>query len=144
MKRLPGSYVKWINTLANVDLRVLNFLNLVRERKWIYGNTQPAYVSYLKPYAEELGYPKAWADPLVLPPKGGSSADIIWKRLGVDSRPGVGGLPCELVHKEVGSSLGLSHSCLANAVLRGGKGFVEALAIYIPVGCGRQTFTDVT
>lgn len=144
MKRLPGSYVKWIHTLANVDLRVLNFLNLIRERKWLYGNPQPAYINYLQSYVEELGYPKSWGDPLTLPANGGPSASAIWKKLGVNSRPGVGGIPCELVHAEVGSSLGLSHSCLANAALRGGKAFLEALAIYIPVRLRSSTFATPT
>lgn len=99
----------------------------------MYRNSNPAYVDYLKPYAKDLGRPTSWADPLILPAYGGPLADTVWRTLNVASRPGVGGLPCELVHAEVGSSLGLSHSCLANTGLRGAKAFVEAIAIYIPV-----------
>lgn len=99
----------------------------------MYRNCNPAYVDHLKSYATDLGHPALWADPTVLPAYGGASADTVWKTLSVTSRPGVGGLPCELVHAEVGTSLGLSHSCLANTGLRGMKAFVEAIAIYIPV-----------
>jgi hypothetical protein len=131
--RLPRSYVKWINTLANIDPRLLRTLNLLREGKWTYGSCNAAYVDFLKPYASDLRLPASWADPTVLPKRGGAYANEIWHMLGVTSRPGVGGMPCELVHGKVGKSLGLSHSCLANAGLRGIKAFVEAIAIYIPV-----------
>ncbi|KAF9453821.1 hypothetical protein P691DRAFT_755182 [Macrolepiota fuliginosa MF-IS2] len=131
-QKLPRSYVKWINTLANVDPRLIKTLNYLRERKWAYRMCNPDYINYLKPYAMDLGRPASWADPNVLPAYGGTSADTLWKTLGVTSRPSVGGLPCELVHGEVGSSLGLSHSCLANTSLRGMKAFMEAIAIYIP------------
>ncbi|KXN90028.1 hypothetical protein AN958_05033 [Leucoagaricus sp. SymC.cos] len=130
--RLPRSYVKWINTLANVDARLLKALNLLREGKWTYGDCNPAYTNLLKPYASDLGRPVSWADPTVLPARGGSSVNEVWNGLGVKSRPGVGGLPCEVVHGHVGRSLGLSNSCLANTGLRGVKAFMEAIAIYIP------------
>lgn len=131
-QRLPRSYVKWINALANVDPRLLKTLNLLRVGKWSYGNCNPAYVDFLKPYASDLGHPASWADPTVLPPRGGTFANDIWNTLGVASRCGVGGLPCELVHGDVGKSLRLSHSCVANTGLRGIKAFIEAIAIYIP------------
>jgi len=131
--RLPRSYVKWINTLANIDPLLLKTLNLLREGKWLYGNCDPAHVDFLKAYASSLRHPTSWVDPTVLPPRGGSAADDVWKVLGVTSRPGVGGIPCEFVHGDVGRHLGLSHSCVANASLRGIKAFIEAIAIYIPV-----------
>ncbi|KAJ3575627.1 hypothetical protein NP233_g962 [Leucocoprinus birnbaumii] len=131
-QRLPRSYVKWINTLANLDPRLLKTLNLLREGKWFYGNCTTEHVNFLKPYASDLGHPTSWADPTILPSRGGASANDVWKTLGVTSRPGVGGLPCELVHANVGRSLGLSHSCVANSGLRGLGAFVEAIAIYIP------------
>ncbi|KAJ7293582.1 hypothetical protein C8J57DRAFT_1269402, partial [Mycena rebaudengoi] len=34
-------------------------------------------------------------------------ADRVWKQLGLTTRPGVGGLPCQIVHGTVGTSLGL-------------------------------------
>jgi len=145
--RLPRSYVKWINTLANIDPLLLKTLNLLREEKWLYGNCNPAYVDFLKPYASTLRRPTSWVDPTILPPRGGPSADSVWKTLGVTSRPGVGGMPCELVHGEVGRFLGLSHSCIANASLRGIKAFIEAIAIYIPVRppqCNKVTLVKLT
>lgn len=111
----------------------------------MYTTCQPDYRNYLKSYATDLGYPTSWADPTILPTYGGTIAQAAWEKLGVTSRPNVGGLPCELVHGGVGASLGLQHSCLANTGLRGAKAWMEAIAIYLPVRvahkCPNHNFT---
>lgn len=88
----------------------------------------------LQESAKDIGLPAAWGDPSAIPAYGGALATAAWKKLGLKTRQGVGGIPCELLHREVGSSLGLTSSCTANASLRMFKGFTEALAIYLPVG----------
>ncbi|KAH8120331.1 hypothetical protein DFH11DRAFT_54684 [Phellopilus nigrolimitatus] len=133
-RRLPRSYVKWIRTMANVDDRLLEALRRIRAGTWSYG--APASHTLLAPMAEGLGYASAWADPLQLPPIGGRQADKTWELLGVKGRAGVGGLPCEIVHGNVGSWLvpgGVGGNCFANVLARGAMGFFEALAIYAPV-----------
>ena len=130
--RLPRSYVKWIATLANLDERILHTLRLLRDGHWSYINGSPSYSHVLRTFSKELGYKSSWGDPAVLPAYGGAIADVAWGSLGVKNRPGIGGLPCELVHGGVGSNLGLESSCSANASLRGLKAFLEAIAIYLP------------
>lgn len=131
--RLPRSYVKWIATLANLDGRILQVLNLVKEGHWSYIRGSPLHSEVLSNFAKEMGYNTLWGDPSALPAYGGATANAAWKALGVNNRSGVGGLPCELVHGNVGSTLGLQGSCTANASLRAGKAFLEAIAIYLPV-----------
>jgi hypothetical protein len=130
--RLPRSYVKWIATLASLDGRILDALRLIRDRRWSYANGSPSYSHILRKLSRELGYNSSWGDPAALPAYGGAMADAAWRSLGVKNRPGVGGLPCELVHGGVGSNLGLEGSCTANALLRGLKAFLEAIVIYLP------------
>ncbi|KAF7339468.1 hypothetical protein MSAN_02161100 [Mycena sanguinolenta] len=132
-QRLPKSYVKWINTLAGVDPRLLEALRLIRTKQWSYRSGSPSHLGLLRTYALDLGHPATWGDPTSLPAFGGSEANQVWKQLGMTGRRGVGGLPCQMVHGEVGSSLGLEQSCTANAGLRGIKAFLEAVAIYLPV-----------
>jgi len=83
--------------------------------------------------ARDLGLPPSWGNPSAIPAYGGTKATDTWRKLGLHTRPGVGGIPCELLHAEVGSSLGLTSSCTANAALRFLTGFKQALAIYLPV-----------
>ncbi|KAJ7225508.1 hypothetical protein GGX14DRAFT_639276 [Mycena pura] len=132
-QRLPVSYVKWINTLAGLDSRLLETLRAIRTRQWSYRTGLSSPPDLLKAYARDLGYPAAWGDPAILPAYGGSDADEVWKQLGLTTRSGVGGVPCQVVHGRVGSNFGLEHSCTANATLRGIKAFLEAIAIYLPV-----------
>ncbi|KAF9056165.1 hypothetical protein BJ165DRAFT_1522108 [Panaeolus papilionaceus] len=131
--RLPRSYVKWINTLANLDGRIIDILQAIRAGNWSYITGSTARGHLLQDSAQSLGYPRSWGDPSVLPAYGGKVADEVWKKIGVSSRPGLGGIPCEVLHAEVGSSLGLQTSCTANAGLRALKGFTDALTIYLPV-----------
>ncbi|KAL1737752.1 hypothetical protein HDZ31DRAFT_17604, partial [Schizophyllum fasciatum] len=125
--RLPGAYVHWISKLANVDQRLLRALQLLATGQWSYrhGTKQDILTSY----ARDLGYPAAWGDPDLLPAYGGPAADRIWKKLGVKNRAGIGGLPCELVHGNVGAG----DSCHANAGIRLAQAFSAAAAMYIPV-----------
>ncbi|KAJ6610906.1 hypothetical protein B0H10DRAFT_1810845 [Mycena sp. CBHHK59/15] len=132
-QRLPKSYVKWINTLAGLDSRLLETLRAIRAGTWSYVAGSPSLSHLLTTYAGDLGHPAAWGDPAVLPAYGGPKADKVWRHLGVNARRGVGGLPCEMVHGDVGSSLGLGHSCATNSGLRGLKVLLEAIAIYLPV-----------
>ncbi|KAJ7487604.1 hypothetical protein B0H11DRAFT_2014065 [Mycena galericulata] len=106
---------------------------LPKSYQWSYRTGSPAHSHILTTYARDLGHPAAWGDPSILPAYGGSRADKVWKEFGLTTRRGVGGLPCQLVHGQVGSSLGLEHSCTANAGLRGTKALLEAIAIYLPV-----------
>ncbi|KAF8846379.1 hypothetical protein BDN67DRAFT_940190 [Paxillus ammoniavirescens] len=132
-QRLSSSYVKWINSLARADRRLLEVLRAVQEGTWsyIYGSTIKRDI--VCTLAEELGHPPSWGDPVVLPAYGGRIADAAWKKLGVHGRNGVGGLPCNLVHGGVNAKLGLDDSCVANAAERAAYAFVKALVIYLPV-----------
>ncbi|KAF8898735.1 hypothetical protein BD779DRAFT_1431020 [Infundibulicybe gibba] len=130
-QRLPRSYVTWIGTLANLDQRVIRALQLIRENRWSYISGSAADSELLSKYATELGHPASWGDPRILPSHG-SASNPIWKSLGVSNRGSIGGLPCEIVHGQVGESLGLVGSCTANSGLRGLKAFMEAVAIYLP------------
>ncbi|KAG5335659.1 hypothetical protein C0989_000841 [Termitomyces sp. Mn162] len=132
-ERLPKSYVKWIATLANLDGRVIQTLQLLREGNWSYIKGSPANSAVLAGLSRELGYNTSWGDPTMLPAYGGIVADAAWKTLGVKNRRGVGGIPCEIVHGSIGSSLGLEGSCMANSLIRGVMAFLEAIAIYLPV-----------
>ncbi|KIJ68456.1 hypothetical protein HYDPIDRAFT_173171 [Hydnomerulius pinastri MD-312] len=132
-QRLPPSYVKWINSLANADRRLLDVLRALREGKWSYIHGSPTQRNLVCTLSEKLGHPPSWGDPVLLPSHGGPVADAAWKTLGVHGRNGIGGLPCELVHGGVAARLGLKNSCIANAAVRAAYAFVEALAIYLPV-----------
>ncbi|KAJ7786317.1 integral membrane protein [Mycena metata] len=107
-------------------------LRAIRAKEWSYIKGSPSQSQLLRTYAQDLGHPAAWGDPAALPAYGGAQADKVWKQFGLTGRSGVGGLPCQMVHGEVGSSLGLEHSCTANAGLRGIKVLLEAIAIYLP------------
>ncbi|KAF9020961.1 hypothetical protein BDZ89DRAFT_1071880 [Hymenopellis radicata] len=114
--QLPRSYVRWIGALADVDPRLLRTLQLIRGKNWSYVNGSANHLSILEDYAVELGI-----------------ANEAWATLGVSSRPKVGGLPCELVHGGMGSTLGLAHSCTANSSLRALRALVQSILIYLPV-----------
>ncbi|PFH54481.1 hypothetical protein AMATHDRAFT_134596 [Amanita thiersii Skay4041] len=132
-QRLPRSYVKWIGNLANVDGRLLQALSFLRDgKRWSYLRGSPEFRNLLATYAQELGHPAQWGDPLSLPAIGGQAANVTWQTLGVKSRPNIGGIPCEIVHGHVGQEFGLSASCTANAFLRGVTAFLKAVAIYLP------------
>ncbi len=115
-------------SLANIDPRILGALRAIRSHDWSYtrGTTsQPDLVSSL---SRDLGYPSQWGDISRIPAFGGPSSGLYWDSLSVTNRNGLGGIPCELVHGGVTGG-----SCTANAMVRGGQAFAEALAIYLPV-----------
>jgi len=125
---LPQSYVKWINVLANIDERLLLALRALRKGTWHYQTRSEDSRHILMSYAEELGYPASWGDPSVIPAVGGANADGVWCQLGVTSRLGRGGVPCELVHGDL-----MTSSCTANASIRWIQAFTKAFLIYLPV-----------
>ncbi|EDR14989.1 uncharacterized protein LACBIDRAFT_300660 [Laccaria bicolor S238N-H82] len=131
-QRLPRSYIKWIQTLANVDRRIMDALVYLREGTWSYINGSATHRNLLRTFSQDLGHPSSWGDPSVLPAYGRNIADSVWKTINVSNRTGVGGLPCELVHGTVGTNLGVSDSCTMNAGLRATKAFAESMAIYLP------------
>lgn len=83
--------------------------------------------------AQDLGHPASWGDPSKLPAYGGTVANAAWKQLGVTSRHGVGGLPCETLHGGLSVRWGLGDGCTANASIRFALAFAEAIALYLPV-----------
>lgn len=115
-------------SLADIDPRTLLALRALRvgDYSYIKGVSKPP--DLVTSFARDLGYPKSWGDPSLLPAYGGPTANNAWKAIGVTNRAGLGGLPCEIVHN------GIASSCTANSAMRGFKAFGEALAIYIPVG----------
>ncbi|PVF99907.1 hypothetical protein CPB86DRAFT_267323 [Serendipita vermifera] len=126
--RLPGSYVQWISALAEIDERLLLALRALRKGTFRYGKKCPESQDILMSHARDLGYPENWGDPYRLPPMGGAQADKVWQQLGVRSRPGRGGIPCELVHGDLHTS-----SCTTNAATRWVRAFMKATLIYFPV-----------
>ena len=128
-ERLPSSYVKWISSLANIDSRLLAAVRGIKDGTWSYrtGTSSPDVRALLTTGAADIGLPATWGDPHTIPAFGGSGATKIWRELGVQGRDGIGGLPCELIHRGV-----CGNSCTANASLRFAKVFTQAMAIYIP------------
>lgn len=125
--RLPRAYVHWIGTLANVDKRLLHALHLLATGEWSYRHGTKQNI--LTSYARDLGLPSTWGDPHIIPAYGGSTADRVWNKIGVTNRDGIGGLPCELVHGDVG----VGGSCHGNAAVRLAHAFVAAASMYTPV-----------
>ncbi|KAF8140263.1 hypothetical protein EV363DRAFT_1426683 [Boletus edulis] len=130
-QRLPPTFVKWINSLANIDKRLLEVLRALREGTWSYARGSKHNI--VGSLAEELGRSSSWADPAVLPAYGGNFANDTWKQLGVEGRSGIGGMPCEIVHGGIGASFGLQNDCVANTAIRTAYVFAQALALYLPV-----------
>lgn len=128
-----------INSLAHVDQRLLHALRALRNNDWSYIRGSPTHSHLLTNMAQDLGYPPSWGDPAQLPAFGGTLANITWRKLGVASRPNVGGFPCEIVHGGLQQKWGLGNSCTGNAAIRIAVAFVEAMALYLPV---RYNFKD--
>lgn len=119
--------------MANLDGHILDVLRHIREGKWSYIRGSPSHGDTLRHTARSLGLPSILGDPEAVPAYGGKAATAAWRKLSVFTRDGLGGVPCELLHGQVGSGLGLQSSCTANGILRLLTGFEKALAIYLPV-----------
>ncbi|CAI5757312.1 unnamed protein product [Candida verbasci] len=102
-EKLPPSYSKWITSAANMDPDFLEVLNLVRDKKLIYGEHGP-YEDYLAPYFIKYGKD----------PQRGNT---------VLNQP----IECEAVHAFV------SKSCEVHALWRFWRGFKFALSVYGPL-----------
>lgn len=126
--RITDSRSYRIMSLANIDPRILGALRGIRTGDISYRTNACNPPDLLSSLSTDLGYPSAWGDISRIPAFGGVKAADAWKAIGVPTRDGLGGIPCELVHGGVTGS-----SCTANAVIRGAHAFVEALAIYLPV-----------
>ncbi|KAI0689611.1 hypothetical protein BC835DRAFT_1418415 [Cytidiella melzeri] len=126
--RLPRSYNKWIMSLANIDPRILGALRAIRTGDFSYVRHFTSKPEMLTSLSRDIGYPPAWGDVSRVPAYGGPSAQAAWESLGVKSRHGLGGIPCELVHGGITGS-----SCISNTSVRGVYAFAEAVAIYLPV-----------
>lgn len=122
-----------INSLAKVDHRLIDTLRAIRDGNWSYIRGSPSHSHILTEMADDLGRPAVWGHPVHLPPYGGPSADKVWQQLGVTTRPGVGGFPCDIVHGGLGSSWGLGDGCTTNAGIRLALAFLQAVALYLPV-----------
>ncbi|KAF8560354.1 hypothetical protein OG21DRAFT_1502658 [Imleria badia] len=132
-QRLHPSFVKWINSLANLDKRLLEVVRSLREGTWSYIRGSSTKRDLAASLAEQLGRPPSWGDPTVIPAYGGNFADEAWKQLGVGGRCGIGGMPCELLHGGIGESIGLQNDCIANAAIRAVYAFAQALVLNLPV-----------
>jgi len=120
-----------ISRLAELDPRVILALQSIRDGLLSY-NRQYAASPDLVEFAEDLGYPASWGDMTVVPAYG-TDATPIWRKLGVDGRDGIGGIPCELVH----GGNGAGNSCRKNINIRGQKAWLTAILIYLPVPLSR-------
>jgi hypothetical protein len=122
-----------INSLAHVDPQYLDVLRAIRANDLSYIRESPTHSHLLMDVAQDLGYPRSWGDFAQIPAFGGILANEAWQKLGVTSRADVGGLPCEMVHGDLGLRWGLGNGCTGNAAIRFALAFVEAMALYLPV-----------
>ncbi|TDL28440.1 integral membrane protein [Rickenella mellea] len=139
-ERLPRSYVLWIRSLASIDQRLTDILRAIAEGNWSYERGSTTHKDVLASLAKDLGYPASWADPEIIPAFGGRAVNDVWRKLKIKGRSNVGGVPCEIVHGNIGNGL-VGGSCLGNAGVRGIYGFLQALAIYTPVHLFPVLFT---
>ena len=116
-----------ISRLAELDPRAILALQSVRDGSLSYIRRYAASPD-LAEFAEDLGYPASWGDMNVVPAYG-TDATPIWRKLGVEGRDGIGGIPCELVH----GGNGAGNSCRKNISIRGQKAWLAAIMIYLPV-----------
>lgn len=126
--RLPGSYGRWIAALGQVEPELLIALPALGRKDWMYGQKSTKYPHLFDELCVRLGVPTSWGDPTIIPAFGGDIANKVWAQLGVTSRAGVGGLPCELVHGSTCTS-----SCALNAFIRFRKSFFHSIFLYLPI-----------
>ncbi|KAK0198309.1 hypothetical protein F5146DRAFT_1158293 [Armillaria mellea] len=113
-ERLPRSYVKWINALANVDARLLKALRMLKDGQWSYTQGYTADPAILETYASDLGSPRCMGEPVGTPLGWRSESRYHLEPVGREESPRTG-------------------SCTANAGLRAAKALSQSMAIYLPV-----------
>ena len=126
--RLPGSYVRWIAALGQVEPELMIAIPALGRGDWVYGQKSTKYPQLVDELCGRLGVPTTWGDPTIIPDFGGDTANKVWAQLGVINRAGVGGLPCELVHGWTNTS-----SCALNALTRFRKSFFRCILLYLPI-----------
>ncbi|GJJ09474.1 hypothetical protein Clacol_003697 [Clathrus columnatus] len=116
-----------INSLADMDTRLINALQALRNGTWKYG--KPVLnENLLETMAHDMGMDPRLGNPAYLPAYGGSLADQVWKEFNIHGREGTGGIPCDIVHSGTAGK-----SCTGNATIRFGRAFIRAILIYAPV-----------
>lgn len=116
-----------ISRLAEIDPRIIQALQSVRDGSLSYSGRYAASLGLVK-FTEDLGYPASWGDFGVVSAYG-TDATPIWRKLGVEGRDGIGGIPCELVH----GGNGAGNSCGKNISIRGQRAWLAATLVYLPV-----------
>lgn len=102
-QRLPDSYVKWIDKIAELDERLMYCLRQLRYGNFVYGK-DTGMAPVLGTMAKDCGLPEEYGDPAKTIP-----------------------CPCELVHH------GYSKSCEKHALWRFYRGWRKALGVYLPL-----------
>lgn len=103
-------------------------LPAIGRKDWIYGQESTKHPHLFDELCTRVGVPTTWGDPTIIPAYGGDTANKVWAQLGVISRAGVGGLPCELVHGSTHTS-----SCALNAIIRSRNSFFRSVFLYLPI-----------
>lgn len=101
--RLPRAYTRWIADAAQVDPRLIETLRRARWGQFVYGK-DTGQAPLLQSMCRDYGWPLKWGDPARTVP-----------------------IPCEIVH------MGVGPSCEKHAVVRFGRAFRFAFAMYLPL-----------
>ncbi|KAL0940984.1 uncharacterized protein CTRU02_203747 [Colletotrichum truncatum] len=101
--RLPIAYNKWISSAANVDMRLIEALQRLRDGKFIYG-VDNGQAELLQGMCEKYKWPTEWGDPAKSVP-----------------------IPCEMVH------MGSGPSCEIHALSRFYRSWKWSMAMYLPL-----------
>jgi hypothetical protein len=101
--RLPFTYVKWIERIAELDERLLRALREARYGNFVYGK-ETGIGPLLGSMCNDLGLPEEWGNPARTIP-----------------------LPCEVVHH------GSGQSCEWHAISRFWRAWRRALGVYAPL-----------
>ncbi|KAF9877750.1 integral membrane protein [Colletotrichum karsti] len=101
--RLPIAYNKWISSAANVDMRLIEALQRLRDGKLIYG-VDTGQAELLQGMCAKYKWPMEWGDPAKSVP-----------------------IPCEMVH------MGVGPSCELHALSRFYRSWEWSMAMYLPL-----------
>ncbi|KAF6792994.1 integral membrane protein [Colletotrichum sojae] len=101
--RLPIAYNKWISSAANVDMRLIDALQRLREGKLAYG-VDSGQADLLQGMCTQYKWPMEWGDPAKSIP-----------------------IPCEMVH------MGCGPSCEYHALSRFCRSWKWSMAMYLPL-----------